>query len=433
MPRAVALWGAQIPCGGVIMPAAEFTEFPAAVQISMAAIDPTAEPQGDGPKRATLKIIRRPLASQYPGYGSDDDSEEDSEEEEESDDEETPKKGSKKASKGDDKMDVDSDKKQKKESQSGDDDEESDDEEDGLEIEEFVLCTLDSEKTYQQPLTITMTETEEVYFRVVGAYDVFLTGNYIVQDHDHDHDEGDSEDDEDYDLSPSEDEFEFGASDSEDELDNLANPRIQEVESEDDVPKEEKKLSKKDKKALKRSADEAAETSQKKQKGADGKPVAGDTPTKDKKVKFAKNLEQGPTPSPAQKKEDKKDDKKSKKEDAPKKAESKTRVVNGVTIAEATEGSGPAAKNGQKISVRYIGKLQKNGKQFDANVSGKPFTFTLGKGEVIKGWDIGMAGMRVGGARTLTIPPNLAYGNSNVPGIPKGSTLVFEVKCLNIK
>lgn len=440
MTRTIGLWGAHIQCGGTIFPAAEFTQFPAAVSITMAAIDPTAEPTGDGPKRATLKIIRRPMASNWDGDGSDEDSEEDSDEEDSDEEKETPKKKSGKKDapiiiKEDVQM-AETDSKKKAES-NDEDEEDSDDEGFGLEIEEFVLCTLDTEKNYQQPLAITIGEDEEVFFRVSGTYDIYLTGNYVVDEHMHDHGDEDSEDDEEYDLSPSEDdEFDFSGVDSEDELDDLKNPRIQEVESEDEPPKEDKKLTKKEKKALKRSADEAsAESTQKKQKGADGKAVATDTPTKkeDKKVKFAKNLEQGPTPSPAQKKDEvpKKKEEKPKKEEAAKKPAS--RVVNGVTIVDATDGSGPQAKNGQRISVRYIGKLQKNGKQFDANVSGKPFSFVLGKGEVIKGWDIGMAGMRVGGARTLTIPPQLAYGNQSIPGIPKGSTLVFEVKCLGIK
>lgn len=75
--------------------------------------------------------------------------------------------------------------------------------------------------------------------------------------------------------------------------------------------------------------------------------------------------------------------------------------------------------------MRYIGKL-KNGKQFDANTKGKPFSFRLGKGEVIKGWDLGLVGMKVGGERRLEIPANMAYGNKSLPGIPGNSTLIFD-------
>lgn len=68
-----------------------------------------------------------------------------------------------------------------------------------------------------------------------------------------------------------------------------------------------------------------------------------------------------------------------------------------------------------------------------ANKKGKPFSFKLGKGEVIKGWEIGVAGMAVGGERRITIPPQLAYGKKDLPGIPGNSKLVFDVKLLEIK
>lgn len=68
-----------------------------------------------------------------------------------------------------------------------------------------------------------------------------------------------------------------------------------------------------------------------------------------------------------------------------------------------------------------------------ANKKGKPFSFKLGKGEVIKGWDIGVAGMAVGGERRISIPPHLAYGKKALPGIPGNSKLIFDVKLLEIK
>jgi len=68
-----------------------------------------------------------------------------------------------------------------------------------------------------------------------------------------------------------------------------------------------------------------------------------------------------------------------------------------------------------------------------ANKKGTPFSFKIGAGEVIKGWDIGIAGMAVGGERRLTIPPSLAYGKKSPPGIPSNSTLVFDVKLLDIR
>jgi len=107
-------------------------------------------------------------------------------------------------------------------------------------------------------------------------------------------------------------------------------------------------------------------------------------------------------------------------------------LPNGLKIQDAKIGDGPQAKKGMKVSMRYIGKLP-NGKVFDSNTKGKPFTFRLGAGEVIKGWDEGVAGMKVGSERLLIIPPSLGYGNRKMDGIPPNSTLRFEVKLVEMK
>jgi FKBP-type peptidyl-prolyl cis-trans isomerase len=97
-------------------------------------------------------------------------------------------------------------------------------------------------------------------------------------------------------------------------------------------------------------------------------------------------------------------------------------------------GKGPEAKSGETVSVHYVGTLQADGKEFDSSRKrGQPFTFPLGAGRVIKGWDQGVVGMKVGGKRKLTIPPSLAYGDRGVGSIPPNSTLVFEVELLEIK
>lgn len=106
----------------------------------------------------------------------------------------------------------------------------------------------------------------------------------------------------------------------------------------------------------------------------------------------------------------------------------------GLKIEDIKVGSGAAAKAGDTVTVHYTGTLT-NGKKFDSSKDhGQPFTFHLGAGEVIKGWDQGVAGMKVGGVRKLTIPPDLAYGNRDVGGglIPANSTLLFEVELLKI-
>ena len=102
-------------------------------------------------------------------------------------------------------------------------------------------------------------------------------------------------------------------------------------------------------------------------------------------------------------------------------------------IEDKKAGEGAEAKAGDTVTVHYVGTLT-DGSKFDSSRDrGKGFTFTLGKGMVIKGWDQGVAGMKVGQLRKLTIPPTLAYGASGFPPvIPPHSTLVFEVELLRI-
>jgi len=102
-------------------------------------------------------------------------------------------------------------------------------------------------------------------------------------------------------------------------------------------------------------------------------------------------------------------------------------------IEDIAIGTGKEAKAGDKISVHYVGTLA-DGTKFDSSRDrGTPFVFNLGTGQVIPGWDEGVVGMKVGGKRKLTIPPNLAYGAQGVPGvIPPNATLVFEIELLEI-
>ncbi|KAK9792474.1 hypothetical protein WJX73_001258 [Symbiochloris irregularis] len=111
------------------------------------------------------------------------------------------------------------------------------------------------------------------------------------------------------------------------------------------------------------------------------------------------------------------------------------RFENGFVITDVSMGQpeGKVAKKGKTVKVFYKGRLAKNGKQFDQSDS-KGFTFRLGVGSVIKGWDIGIDGMRVGDQRKLEIPPQLAYGSDGVRGaIPANASLIFDVKLLDVK
>ena len=108
---------------------------------------------------------------------------------------------------------------------------------------------------------------------------------------------------------------------------------------------------------------------------------------------------------------------------------------SGLQYWDIVVGTGKVAKEGDGVRVHYTGWLT-NGKKFDSSVdAGRPFTFVLGNGEVIKGWDEGVAGMKVGGKRRLHIPPDLGYGESGTPDgtIPPNSTLIFDVQLLSIQ
>ncbi len=111
----------------------------------------------------------------------------------------------------------------------------------------------------------------------------------------------------------------------------------------------------------------------------------------------------------------------------------KRKMANGLEIEDVQVGEGQEAKAGNRVSVHYTGRLT-DGTKFDSSVErGQPFQFNLGAGEVIKGWDQGVAGMKVGGKRKLTIPPTLGYGASGAGGvIPPNATLVFDVELLKV-
>src|SRR5580765_4984657 len=106
----------------------------------------------------------------------------------------------------------------------------------------------------------------------------------------------------------------------------------------------------------------------------------------------------------------------------------------GVQIEDIRQGTGAEARAGNTVTVHYVGTLT-DGKKFDSSHDrGKGFTFRLGAGEVIAGWDQGVAGMKVGQVRKLTISPDLAYGARGFPPvIPPNSTLVFEVELLDVR
>lgn len=113
---------------------------------------------------------------------------------------------------------------------------------------------------------------------------------------------------------------------------------------------------------------------------------------------------------------------------------SNTSPPNMLVVEDLAEGTGPEATSGKNVQVHYVGVAWSTGQQFDASWDrGQPFGFPLGGGRVISGWDEGVKGMKVGGRRKLTIPPNLGYGSQGAGGVIKpNETLVFVVDLLGV-
>lgn len=112
--------------------------------------------------------------------------------------------------------------------------------------------------------------------------------------------------------------------------------------------------------------------------------------------------------------------------------DSKDAVANPLQVIDLKEGSGKTAKAGDTLTVNYTGTLE-NGSQFDSSIGRAPFSFTLGAGQVIEGWDKGLVGMKESGKRKLIIPSDLGYGSlGSPPVIPPNATLIFEVELLKI-
>jgi FKBP-type peptidyl-prolyl cis-trans isomerase FkpA len=110
-----------------------------------------------------------------------------------------------------------------------------------------------------------------------------------------------------------------------------------------------------------------------------------------------------------------------------------------LTVADLRLGTGATATSGRVVTVDYTGWLHDasrpdlKGTQFDSSLTGDPYVFFLGVGAVIRGWDLGVPGMRVGGLRRLTIPPGLAYGSTGIGPIPPNATLVYDIELLDVQ
>ncbi|XP_044253816.1 46 kDa FK506-binding nuclear protein [Tribolium madens] len=146
----------------------------------------------------------------------------------------------------------------------------------------------------------------------------------------------------------------------------------------------------------------------------------------EKEVKPKQNGIAKPTPKKKKNEEKpKQEEKKEKQKPKPK----QSNLKGGVVIQDIKEGSGDVVKDGKFVHVYYEGRLKENNKMFDSTTKGPGFSFRVGKGEVIKGWDVGLIGMKVGGKRRIICPPKMAYGpKGSPPVIPPNANLIFDVE-----
>ncbi|VDH98762.1 FK506-binding nuclear protein [Mytilus galloprovincialis] len=337
---------------------------------------------------------------------------------------------------------------------------------------EFMLCTLQHGKTYQQPLDLNFTEGEEVTFFLTNDKSVVHLSGYLMEDDQYPDDFGESMMDESSEEESDEDEAPSLVSDEEEgqkvpggkkrkkEKVKAVKKKKMKMEDSDDEDDDDDDFDIEDDFAdfIDDEAGEGSEEDDEEEDDDDDeilklkkKPTPQKKKQKDTPQKKNQGKQETQTPKQtennSQEVEGKKKKKKKKKKNKNKEGDEKTNstetpnkqqqpkkqvLAGGIVCEELKVGHGPVAQPGKMVHVYYSGKLQKTGQQFDSCQGGKPFRFRLGKGEVIKGWDVGVSGMKVGGKRKLVIPSQQGYGNQRQGPIPPGSTLMFEVELKSV-
>nr|XP_031839443.1 46 kDa FK506-binding nuclear protein [Nomia melanderi] len=261
----------------------------------------------------------------------------------------------------------------------------------------YLLCSLKKGTTWQVPLDLNFQEGTKIAFTCNGHGHVHLTGYVIL--------------DEDMDLDKLEEEEE------EEEIKQLPDKKSKRKSVES--PKNEK--------SVKRPKQEIeAESSEDEEIDLDD----SDSDDSDEDADESLLMEEVEEDSDVE--EDDNEEEEEQKKVKSHQKDKKNKQQQQQQQQQQQKGSGLPAKTGKFVSVYYVGRL-KNGKKFDSTTQGEGFKFRLGKGEVIKGWDVGIAGMKIGGKRRITIPPAMAYGaRGSPPVIPGNSTLVFEVELRNV-
>ncbi|XP_011302490.1 46 kDa FK506-binding nuclear protein [Fopius arisanus] len=319
----------------------------------------------------------------------------------------------------------------------------------------YLLCNLKKGHVWQVPLDLNFQEGTKIAFTSNGRGHVHLTGYLVPDDEMDDLDELEDEDEEEEEEeevpqlvgkrkaknSPTERkaakrlkesvkevaEEEDDSSDDDGLLDGLM-PDDDSEDDEDDELEEEEEDDDDNQIAEDEEDEEDEDEEEEEEEEKEVKPQKKGKQNKSQQKKEEKQIQQKQALVNGKDKKAEKSDKKSKDIQNDSQMQKKRIISGGIQVEELKVGQGAPAKPGKFLSVYYVGKLA-NGKKFDSTTQGDGFKFRLGKGEVIKGWDVGVQGMKVGGKRRLTIPPQMAYGaKGSPPVIPGNSTLVFEIE-----
>ncbi|XP_031347914.1 46 kDa FK506-binding nuclear protein-like [Photinus pyralis] len=304
----------------------------------------------------------------------------------------------------------------------------------------YLLCTLQKGHTVQCPLDLNFEAGDEVVFATNGNCNIHLSGylqedqlDYLDGDLEEEEEEGEADEEEvaqkqvskqkRLSLSPNEKpaskksklesilKEDFDTNDEDDDSYVMSSDDDAEEEEDEDGEEEEEEDS-----------DDDDEEDEEVVPQPPIKVMNGEKPKSLKKQKEKAKNEKPKNEAPAAKQKDQKN--------AP---QQKRTVEGGVVIQDIRVGEGAIAKSGKVVQVYYEGRLKNNNKLFDQSNKGSGFKFRLGKQEVIKGWDVGVVGMKVGGRRRITCPAPMAYGQKgSPPAIPPNATLIFDVELKNV-